>query len=93
MGWGGGEEHGHMKVERCHYFYTSLFLVRLMFLLRKEKFVGNDVGWKYDEKNIITVAVKMVLNIDFQINKILDKVFIHLPGLSLFAICKKVKNI
>jgi hypothetical protein len=37
-----------------------------------------------------TVSVKTILNIDIFINKILDKNFIHLPGLSLLAICKKV---
>jgi SAM-dependent methyltransferase len=79
----------NIKVEKCHYFYTSLFLVRLISLLKKEKFNGSEIAWKYSEKNILTIIVKLVLNIDFAINKILDKIFIHLPGLSLFAICKK----
>jgi SAM-dependent methyltransferase len=79
-----------IKIERCHYFYTSLFLARLLFLLKKDKFAGNDIGWKYSEKNLITMIVKTVLNTDFWINKILDKIFIHFPGLSLFAICKKI---
>jgi SAM-dependent methyltransferase len=86
-------KHNDIKIERCHYFYTSAFLARLIFLFKKEKFTGNDIGWKYSEKNIITIIVKTILNIDFLVNKILDKIFIHLPGLSLFAICKKVKNI
>jgi hypothetical protein len=86
-------KHNEIKIERCHYFYTSAFLARLIFLFKKEKFTGNDIGWKYSEKNIITIIVKTILNIDFWVNKILDKIFIHLPGLSLFAICKKVKNI
>jgi SAM-dependent methyltransferase len=80
----------NIKIERCHYFYTSAFLVRLLFLLKKDKFIGNDIDWKYSEKNIITIIVKTILNIDFWINKILDRIFIHLPGLSLFAICKKI---
>jgi hypothetical protein len=80
-----------IKIERCHYFYTSLFLTRLLCLLKKEKFNGNDSNWKYSEKDIITIFVKKVLNIDFMINKILDKIAIHLPGLSLYAICKKIK--
>jgi hypothetical protein len=64
-----------------------------MFLLKKDKFTGNEIDWRYSESNIITIIVKMVLNIDFWINKIMDKIFIHLPGLSLFAICKKIKNV
>jgi hypothetical protein len=54
-----------IKVERCHYFYTSAFLARLLCLLKKDKFIGNDVYWKYHDKNIITILATMVLNIDF----------------------------
>ena len=78
-----------IKMERCHYFYTSLFLARLAFISKKNKFTGNDIGWKYPERNILTIIVKTVLDIDFWINKILDKVGIHLPGLSLVAVCRK----
>jgi hypothetical protein len=81
-----------IQVERCHYFYTSVFLVRLLCLLKKDKFIGNDIYWKYHDKNIITTLATMVLNIDFWVNKILDKIHIHLPGLSLVAICKKNKK-
>jgi SAM-dependent methyltransferase len=86
-------KHENIKIERCHYFYTSAFLVRLLFLLKKGKFTGNDIDWKYSEQNIVTIVATIVLNIDFLINKILDKIFIHLPGLSLVAICKKIKKI
>ena len=84
-------KHNDVKIEICHYFYTSLFLARLIFIFRKNKFTGNDIDWKYSEKNIVTIIVKTILNIDFWVNKILDKIFIHLPGLSLVAICKKKK--
>ncbi|GBU27720.1 hypothetical protein R84B8_01260 [Treponema sp. R8-4-B8] len=83
-------EHKEIKTEKCHYFYTSLFLARLAFISKKDKFAGNDIGWKYSEKNIITIIVKTVLDIDFWINKILDKIGIHLPGLSLIAVCRKM---
>jgi SAM-dependent methyltransferase len=82
-------EHKDISVEKSHYFYTSLFFARLLFIFRKDKFGGNDIGWKYSEKHIITKAVKLVLDIDFWINKILDKIGIHLPGLSLMAVCRK----
>jgi SAM-dependent methyltransferase len=82
-------KHNEIKTEKCHYFYTSLFLARLAFISKKDKFGGNDIGWKYSEKNIMTIIVKTVLDIDFWINKILDKIGVHLPGLSLIAVCRK----
>jgi len=82
-------KHNEIKTEKCHYFYTSLFLARLAFISQKNKFTGNDISWKYPENNILTIIVKMVLDIDFWINKVLDKIGIHLPGLSLFAVCRK----
>jgi SAM-dependent methyltransferase len=82
-------KHNEIKIEKCHYFYTSLFLARLAFISQKNKFAGNDIGWKYSEKNIITLIVKAILDMDFWINKILDKAGIHLPGLSLIAVCRK----
>jgi hypothetical protein len=79
----------NLKIENCHYFYTSLFLIRLLLCLRKEKFGGNSSKWNYPENHIITIFFKMILNLDFIVNKILDKFFIRLPGLSLFAVCRK----
>jgi len=81
-----------VEIERCHYFYTSLFLIRLLMCLKKKKFDGNDTkNWKYDEKHIITVIFKKLLSLDFTINKILNTFSIHLPGLSLLAVCKKTQ--
>lgn len=86
-------KHKTIKIERCHYFYTSLFLVRLLiYFFKKDKFVGIDENYKYPETHIITKMITTILNMDFMINKILDKIFIHLPGLSLVAVCKKVKS-
>jgi hypothetical protein len=66
-------------------------LIRLLnVILKKDNFKGNEDKWPYSEKHIITVSVKTILNIDIFINKVLDKIFMHLPGLSLLAICKKV---
>jgi hypothetical protein len=83
-----------IKIERCHYFYTSLFLLRwLPLLFKRDKYTGNDGYWKYSEKHIITVIINGALNMDFWIHKILDKIGIHLPGLSLLAVCRKIKNV
>jgi SAM-dependent methyltransferase len=81
-------KHTNIKIEKCHYFYTSLFLARL-FMFKNEKFDGNEIEWKYSEKNIITIFVKTILDIDYWINKVLDKIGIHLPGLSIMAVCRK----
>ena len=86
-------EHADIKIGKCHFFYTCLFFIRLAFIFNKNKFSGNDIGWKYSEKNIVTIILKSILNIDFWINKALDKIGIRLPGLSLFTICyKKYKS-
>jgi len=82
-------KHNEVKTKKCHYFYTSLFLVRLASIFKKKKFTGYDMGWKYSERNIITIIVKAILDMDFCINKMLDKIGIHLPGLSLIAVCRK----
>ena len=78
-----------IKVEKCHYFYTGLFLVRLLSMLKKDKFTGNEIAWMYSEKHIKTKIMTFVLNVDFTVNKLLNKIGIHLPGLSLTAWCKR----
>jgi len=82
-------EHNCIKVKKCHYFYTSLFFARVLYIQKKEKFTGNEIDWKYSEKNIITVMARVILDMDFWVNMILDRIGIHLPGLSLMAVCMK----
>ena len=76
-------------IKRCHYFYTILFFTRLMGMLKKDKYSGNNINWKYPEKNIVTQIFKLILDMDFYINSILNKLSINLPGLSILAICRK----
>ena len=81
-----------LELETMHYFYTSLFIVRFI-----QKFSGMNIdpqhkvisGWPYGRKSPITRAVKGVLDIDYRINALLGKAHLDLPGLSLFAVCKK----
>jgi SAM-dependent methyltransferase len=80
---------GPLQIEKCHYFYTILFFGRLIGMLKKSRYNGNEIAWKYPEKHIVTVLVRLVLDIDFMINKILNKVAVLLPGLSLLIVCKK----
>lgn len=89
-----GTMHKHgLVVEQSFYFYTSLFFARCIAMI-KEKLESNptDAGignWKFGENHLVTRAITAVLNIDFDINRLLNKVGIKLPGLSLYALCRK----
>ncbi len=84
----------NLKIKETFYFYTLLFVIRYMqiilsklnFPMHTEKAVSN---WKLGRNNIITMLVTNILNIDFSINKVLGKIGIILPGLSLCFVCQK----
>jgi ubiquinone/menaquinone biosynthesis C-methylase UbiE len=87
-----------LTVEKCHYFYTSLLVVKFFFFLRKKKLPKKQekagifmlTGRRKMAENSITARmIVKFLNIDFQINALLDKIHIHLPGLSILAVCRK----
>ncbi|GMO38195.1 MAG: hypothetical protein Ta2B_17910 [Termitinemataceae bacterium] len=86
----------NFKIIKCHYFYTSLYiaLFGVLKILKKEyPETEEDAGfgnWKYSGKNIFTKIVKKILNIDFCVNKHLNKIGLHLPGLSILAVCRKI---
>jgi hypothetical protein len=83
-------------VERCHYFYASLFFARLISLLAKPmeiKKQPDGIGnWRFSKTHIITQIIYGVLNIDFAVCSFFANFHIYLPGLSLIAICKKSGN-
>jgi SAM-dependent methyltransferase len=85
----------NLKIEKCHYFYTLLFFLRLVSLVKDRLLPDkNQTGvgeWKFPKKHIATQCIMRILNIDFFINTLLDKCRIHLPGLSVMAVCKKNK--
>ena len=82
-------------IEQSFYFYSTLFVIRCISSVIekiKPKKIDQNVGiglWKYDENSFITRLLLLILNIDFSINKLLNKIHIHLPGLSLLAVCRK----
>jgi hypothetical protein len=81
-----------LYIQKCHYFYASLFLARIVsFLLKKKKLSGIGT-WRFSEKNIITRFVCAVFNLDFYICAFLARVHVYPPGLSLLAICRKQIN-
>lgn len=84
-----------IKIEQSYYFYTILFMIRCLSVLiekvfqnKKKKNFGIGL-WGYSEKSFITRFFVIILNIDFSLNKLLSKISIRLPGLSLLAVCKK----
>jgi len=80
----------NLNLEKCHYFYVSLFFARWASLLFRKKQVDKVLGgWNFSDKHIITRLIYVILNIDFWICTFFAKFNIYLPGLSLLAICKK----
>jgi SAM-dependent methyltransferase len=78
-----------LEIEKCHYFYTTLFLALLFSMPWKKKKDRTERQWKYPEKSKVTTLARQLLNIDFRLNRALAKARIHLPGLSLVATCRK----
>lgn len=84
-----------LDIERCHYFYTILLFVRVFSLFiektgLKRESQNNGIGnWKYSERSFITRLLTFILDIDFCLNKMLNKLGVRLPGLSLLAVCRK----
>ena len=81
-----------LEVRETFYFYTSMFIIRYTqkilsrFFPCKKTGIGN---WKFKKNNIITVSIVNFLNIDFLINRALQKSGFISRGLSLCAICQK----
>ena len=81
-----------LEIVQTHYFYSALLIPRLL-----QKVLRQDAdprrkqttGWKFSERNAVTVLVKKALNADYKINILLAKAHLGLPGLSLFAVCRK----
>jgi len=82
-----------LSVERCHYFYASLFFARLIGLpLARKKTTSSQSGigsWRFGENHVLTQAARIILNIDFTICAFLARFNIYLPGLSVLAVCRK----
>ncbi|WP_034445923.1 class I SAM-dependent methyltransferase [Butyrivibrio sp. AE2032] len=79
-----------VNIEYSHYFYFSLFVVRIIQKTIGIKFAAHEdvtTQWKYSEGDFITKLVIAILNIDYAICKMLRKA--EFPGLSLLVVCKK----
>ena len=80
-------------VQRIFYFYSMLYPLRLLQLIiskttskSKMNMVKNASVWKHPESSIITKLMRWFLNLDFAINKMLNKGSFF--GLSLCAVCR-----
>lgn len=83
-----------LKIVEDYNFYTALFLVRFLqkFLhLPIDKEHKVTTGWKFKENGLITGFVKGCLNLDFAFNRVLSKIGIRLPGLSMLVVCRKMQ--
>ncbi|MBQ9512144.1 MAG: hypothetical protein IJR58_03025 [Lachnospiraceae bacterium] len=81
-----------LHIVKEHYFYTSLFLVRFIqkfFHLSIDPEHKVTTGWKYGRRHPMTLLVQMVLDLDFTVNRFFGERRMHLPGLSLFVVCRK----
>ncbi len=80
-----------LKIIRKGYFFTFLLVVRIMqVMLEKVKKPGSAEGvGNWNGGALATKLTAFILQTDFVINRLFNKVHIHLPGLSLYTICKK----
>jgi hypothetical protein len=82
----------NLRVEKCHYFYASLFFARMisLFIKKDKQKRPSGIGeWRFGEKHIITRIISAILNIDFHICAFFAYLHIYLPGLSILAVCQK----
>lgn len=81
-----------LEIVEEYYFYTSLFFVRF---IQKAFHISIDphhkftANWRYSESGWITKLLTACLNLDFLVNRMLSKIGILFPGLSMMAICRK----
>lgn len=83
----------NIEIESSFYFYTTLFFARMLSkLFEKFQKTPTDEGigaWGFAEDHFVTKTIFTVLNLDFDINRLLYKIGIKLPGLSLCAVCRR----
>jgi len=84
-----------ITVDRCHYFYSSLFLLRCVSVALEKLFPVADrenegIGrWTSPEAGIVTRSLCAILDSDFFVNSVLNRLSVRIPGLSLLAVGRK----
>lgn len=82
-----------LKKVEAHNFYTSLFAIRFvqkMLHLPIDPHCRFTANWSLAQDNILTKILTTCLNIDFGFNRMLGRIGIRLPGLSMIIVCRKV---
>jgi SAM-dependent methyltransferase len=82
---------GGLETVQVFHFYTSLFLVRLATrgLIAREAPERQGVGhWHYPAAHFLTRLLTLALNLDFAAGRLLSRLGLNIPGLSLCAICR-----
>jgi hypothetical protein len=79
-----------LRIEKIHYFYFTLFLLRFfeVYIMRKQSF--KITQWMASENSILTNIIVFILYIDFKICELLSYLKIQIPGLSLIVVAKKL---
>lgn len=79
-----------LYIEEGFYFYTSLLIIFFISISNLFFVKKYDISsWRLSEKNIVSIFIKNVLNLDFLLNRFLSVFNIMLPGLSLCIVCRK----
>lgn len=91
-----------LSVESSFYFYSTLVPIRLLkkfFSKKVPRYTGeksthelnSDLGnWRLSTNSLATIVLVGILNLDFRICQFLSRFNIHLPGLSVVCVCKKI---
>jgi SAM-dependent methyltransferase len=87
------ERHG-FEVKESFYFYASLYIGRVVqtVLARivapgEQRGIG---GWAFGPRHPLTVALRVLLDLDYRICRAATALGLAAPGLSLCAVCKNV---
>ena len=81
-----------LNIISCNYFFFSLFLIRLFqFIFEKAGLYSpkNSLG-AWNKGVFLSNIFSSILWLDFQVNYLLSKTGLRLPGLSCYCICKKL---
>lgn len=85
--------HGLVTAEKF-YFFSGPFIIRCieLFCYRlglKKKFGRVVSEWSHEETSLISWFYRTLLTVDFAANRLLARLNLHLPGLSVCLMCRK----
>jgi hypothetical protein len=81
-----------LELQISFYFYSMLYFVRAakkLLRIPADKDQRNVPLWRYPEDHVVTGTIVALLNFDYRIWHALQIIGFKIPGLSLFALCKR----